>query len=89
MLRHRRCENGLVNRDRGKRRAMLRTVASWSTVSSVEAASMPDNSHDAPMPVPVPSSNNAPAGLEAARTRSNEPVSWSEAMRNPAASVAR
>jgi hypothetical protein len=55
----------------------------------VEQVSIPERSHELPTPVPVPSSNRAPLGLEAARLRKSDPVSSSEAMRNPAASVAR
>ena len=52
-----------------------------------ESASIPSRIHEVESPVPVPSSKNRPDGLDAASVRSNEQVSVSDAMVNPAVLV--
>jgi len=54
----------------------------------VESESIPSSIHEADKPVPVPSSRNFPAGLQAARVRKREHVLTSDAIEKPEIFVA-
>ncbi len=58
------------------------TASSWSTLSTLEEASLPEGRREVAMPVPKPSSSKAPLGLEAARQRKSDPGRSSEASEN-------
>src|SRR5258707_11862798 len=68
--------------------AIVRKASSLSIETKVECSSIPSRIQEADKPVPVPSSRNLPAGLEAARVRKSVPVSGSDAIVKPEALVA-